>query len=37
MDHRQMHQVLDGDKPFDERTMVDEAETETGEPAKAAH
>jgi len=37
MDHRQMHQVLDGDKPFDERTMIDEAETELGEPAKAGH
>ena len=24
LDHRRMHQVLDGDKPFDERTMVDD-------------
>src|SRR6188472_328829 len=43
LDHRQMHQVLDGDKPFDERTMVDEEEQEeappTGgrEPAAAGH
>ena len=28
LDHQQMHQVLDGDKPFDERTMVDEEEQE---------
>jgi aerobic C4-dicarboxylate transport protein len=43
LDHQQMHQVLDGDKPFDERTMVDEEEQEeappTGgrEPAAAGH
>jgi len=43
MDHRQMHQVLDGDKPFDERTMVDEEEQEEApppggrEPAAAGH
>jgi aerobic C4-dicarboxylate transport protein len=37
MDHRQMHRVLDGDKPFDERTMIDEAETEVGEPAATGH
>ena len=42
LDHRQMHQVLDGDKPFDERTMVDEEPEEappTGgrEPAAAGH
>ena len=34
LDHGQMHQVLDGDKPFDERTMVDEAE-EAPRPAVA--
>ena len=34
-----MHQVLEGGKPFDERTMVDETADETGtpEPARAAH
>ena len=43
LDHRQMHQVLDGDKPFDERTMVDEEEQEEAagpggrEPAAAGH
>jgi aerobic C4-dicarboxylate transport protein len=43
LDHQQMHQVLDGDKPFDERTMVDEEDQEeappTGgrEPAAAGH
>jgi aerobic C4-dicarboxylate transport protein len=43
MDHRQMQQVLDGDKPFDERTMVDEEEQEEApppggrEPAAAGH
>ncbi len=42
LDHRQMHQVLDGDKPFDERTMLDEEPEEappTGdrEPAAAGH
>ncbi len=42
LDHRQMHQVLDGDKPFDERTMIDEEEEEappTGgrAPAAASH
>ena len=33
LDHQQMHQVLDGDKPFDERTMVDEEEQEEAPPA----
>jgi hypothetical protein len=33
MDHGQMHQVLDGEKPFDERTMVDEEEQEAPRPA----
>jgi aerobic C4-dicarboxylate transport protein len=43
LDHRQMHQVLDGAKPFDERTMVDEEEQEEAggpggrEPAAAGH
>jgi aerobic C4-dicarboxylate transport protein len=37
MDHRQMHQVLDGDKPFDERTMLDEStDSDAREPAEAA-
>ncbi len=39
LDHRQMHQVLDGDKPFDERTMVDDTTEDDSagepEPAKA--
>ena len=39
LDHRQMHQVLDGNKPFDERTMVDDNTDDTSagdqEPAKA--
>jgi aerobic C4-dicarboxylate transport protein len=40
LDHGQMHQVLDGDKPFDERTMVDDEDTDDTsagdhEPAKA--
>jgi aerobic C4-dicarboxylate transport protein len=39
LDHRQMHQVLDGDKPLDERTMVDDNTDDTSasdqEPAKA--
>jgi aerobic C4-dicarboxylate transport protein len=43
MDHRQMHDVLNGDKPFDERTMVDEEEQHEApppggrEPARAGH
>jgi aerobic C4-dicarboxylate transport protein len=43
LDHRQMRQVLDGEKPFDERTMVDEEEQEEApppggrEPAAAGH
>jgi aerobic C4-dicarboxylate transport protein len=28
LDHRQIQQVLDGDKPFDEQTMLDDDETE---------
>jgi aerobic C4-dicarboxylate transport protein len=40
LDQRQIHQVLDGDKPFDERTMLDDGETADAsaadrEPAKA--
>jgi aerobic C4-dicarboxylate transport protein len=35
------HQVLDGDKPFDERTMVDDTTEDASagdrEPAKAGH
>ena len=40
VDHSRMHQVLDGDKPFDERTMVDEpddASAEHRETAGAGH
>jgi aerobic C4-dicarboxylate transport protein len=41
VDHRQMHKVLDGDKPFDERTMVDDATDDASagdrEPAKPGH
>ncbi len=41
LDHRQMHEVLDGDKPFDEQTMLDEepdeASAENREHAKAGH
>ena len=33
LDHRADAQVLDGDKPFDERTMVDEEEQEEAPPA----
>jgi aerobic C4-dicarboxylate transport protein len=41
LDHRQLHQVLDGDKPFDERTMLDEATDEESagdrEAARTGH
>jgi aerobic C4-dicarboxylate transport protein len=41
LDHRQIHQVLDGDKPFDEQTMLDDESEDASatdrEPAKAGH
>ncbi|MFL6084463.1 MAG: cation:dicarboxylate symporter family transporter [Mycobacterium sp.] len=41
LDHRQIHQVLDGDKPFDEQTMLDDESKDASatdrEPAKAGH
>jgi aerobic C4-dicarboxylate transport protein len=40
LDHRQIHQVLDGDKPFDEQTMLDDDVEESEgdrQPAKSGH
>lgn len=40
LDHRQIQQVLDGDKPFDEQTMLDDDVEESAgdrEPTKVGH